>query len=607
MRISKTKFINYLRCNRFAALEELYAEKEKAIVSFTDDLELEDLMSYENEMKRQVLLDDMYDENDEDLIAKENLQLETMMPYYNEVEIVSGRAIKHRFPGKTVYSMDTFKQKRFEFEHEGFRFFCFLDGYQEDDANIRIFETKATTSKKFMDLTYTDDGVKKSVFDVSTEGILMLAGDLYDVTSNQYQDKVKKLLNRLGKEGRYIYDIAYQRYVFEQSIQTIKNRSYYLAVLNSEYVHDGKTDANGHAVYTDDVVVFIDVTSLTEMLMKTVAYDIDLVIERLNTLNASPVALGAHCQRNDQRQCMFYDVCYAHIPKKNSLFTYIDNHHGFKDENGEKHDRFDLINEGVVSALDIPKGWLARENNIIQRDVMETNQPYYHHKKIKAGIKALIYPIYHLDFETFPAPLPRFKGEKPYSQSLFQYSIHVEHAPGVCHKDLDNFYFLAKNHEDIRESLIKSMLEVIRPDGGSVLVYNQAFEQTRLKEMAALFPAHRERLLDVVDRLFDLMHLLKGNTKLYKALGYEEDQAKGINFYHNDLNGSYSIKKVLPIFSDLRYEGMKVANGAMALTTYANFPNMDLHTFEQSYRDLLEYCKQDTWAMVEILDSLRKL
>jgi hypothetical protein len=75
MKISKTRFINYLRCNRFAGLEELYQEKDKAIVSFSDDLELEDLMSYENQMKKQVLLESMYDEDDLDLIEKEDVQV----------------------------------------------------------------------------------------------------------------------------------------------------------------------------------------------------------------------------------------------------------------------------------------------------------------------------------------------------------------------------------------------------------------------------------------------------------------------------------------------------------------------------------------------------
>jgi hypothetical protein len=139
------------------------------------------------------------------------------------------------------------------------------------------------------------------------------------------------------------------------------------------------------------------------------------------------------------------------------------------------------------------------------------------------------------------------------------------------------------------------------------MVYNQSFEQTRLKEMALIYPEFSERLIDMIDRLFDLMHLLKGNQKLYQALGFEGEEAKGINFYHDDLNGSYSIKKVLPIFSHLTYKGMGIANGSEALVAYAKFPIMDEKTFQATYKDLLEYCKQDTWAMVEILDKLRHI
>jgi hypothetical protein len=51
---------------------------------------------------------------------------------------------------------------------------------------------------------------------------------------------------------------------------------------------------------------------------------------------------------------------------------------------------------------------------------------------------------------------------------------------------------------------------------------------------------------------------------------------------------------------------MPIANGTEALVAYAKFPTMDQQTFDQTYHNLKEYCKQDTWAMVEILDQLRR-
>jgi len=608
MKISKTRFINYIRCNRHPALDEIYREKEKAIVSFTDDPELEDLIGLENREKVSFLLDDMVDEEGEDLLIKKDEQMETMMPYYSQIEILAGEAIQRRFNGNVIYSLDTYKQKRFEYAYEGFRFYCFLDGFQEDENTIRVFEVKATTSKKFLDMNYKNvDKEKTPVFDYSPEGILMLQEDLNGPINEKYQEKVQSLRNRLSKGGRYVYDISYQRFVTEKALKTTKKVKYYLVVLNSEYIHEGLYNEKNEPIYGDDLVTLIDVSTLTKSMVPTIEQDIETVIERLNTMNANPVALGIHCQRKDTRQCKFYPICFKDIPAKNSIFTYIGSHNGFKDEKNEKHERFDLINEGYLSAFDIPKSWLERENNVIQRQVMESEVPYFHPQKIRAGISILKYPIYHLDFETFPCPLPRFKGEKPYSQSLFQFSIHIEHAPGICDKDEDNYSYIATKHIDLRKDLIEHMLEIIQPDGGSIMVYNQSFEQTRLKEMAELYPEYRLRLLDMVDRLFDLMHLLKANQKLYTPLGFTVEESKTINFYHTDLNGSFSIKKVLPVFSDLTYKGMGIANGTDALVAYARFPLMDQQTFESTYRDLKEYCKQDTWAMVEILDQLRKI
>lgn len=52
---------------------------------------------------------------------------------------------------------------------------------------------------------------------------------------------------------------------------------------------------------------------------------------------------------------------------------------------------------------------------------------------------------------------------------------------------------------------------------------------------------------------------------------------------------------------------MDVKNGTEALVTYARFKHMDSVEFKSMYNALLEYCKQDTWAMVVILDKIRKI
>ena len=73
------------------------------------------------------------------------------------------------------------------------------------------------------------------------------------------------------------------------------------------------------------------------------------------------------------------------------------------------------------------------------------------------------------------------------------------------------------------------------------------------------------------------------------------------------MSGSYSIKKTLPVLSDLTYKNLEVKNGTEALVTYSLYDDMTPDELERAKKNLRVYCKQDTWAMVVILDALRNL
>jgi hypothetical protein len=595
MKISKTGFINLIRCDRFAALEEINRNKEDSIVTFSENLD--DLMTTENINKRNLLLEEIEAQEDEPTNS------DVMQPYYNEAEYLTARAVKHYFDGELIYDANTFKQARYNAEVEGYQFYCFLDGLLHADDGVKVFETKATTTRKFLDMEVK----KEPIFIRDSDGILKLKRDLgYDV-DKAYDKKEASFFDRYSEVGRYVYDLAFQRFVMERSkgFDKTKNNRYYLAILSSEYVFDGKYDEYGKAVYPIEIIDFIDFTEITERYMPIIENDAKIVTKRLNTMNANPTLLGKHCQVKKNRECKYKDICFKALPDNVSLLNYIDNHCGFKAAD-KKHETYDLLNAGKVHMLDIPRDWLNRENNQIQYDVVKYKEPYYNKEKMIAGINEIKYPIYHLDFESFPCPLPRFKGEKAYSQSLFQFSIHVEREPGVCDKEKDHYSFLAKDHSDVREELIKEMLNVIKPDGGTILVYNISFEKTRIRELGNLYPQYAARLEDISNRLFDLIYIVKTSGPLYRSLGYSDRDSRNINYYHENLGGSYSIKKVLPLFTNLSYASLNIANGEEAYVAYANFPKLDEETFKQTYDDLVEYCQQDTWAMIEVLNGLRK-
>ncbi len=294
---------------------------------------------------------------------------------------------------------------------------------------------------------------------------------------------------------------------------------------------------------------------------------------------------------------------YTKIPFKNNLFTYFNSHLGFKQQSVR-----DLLRQNYYHALDLPIDWLTRPNNLMQRTAIETQQPYYHWEKINAMINTLQYPLYFLDFETFPSPLPRFKGEKPYSQSLFQFSVHIEKTPGLCDKKKDNYAFLASdNQTDQRKALLEKLLTVIPDDGGSIVVYYKSFEQKRLEELASLFPEYSLKIKNMIQRLFDLLDVIKGNVKSFQKLGFSKEEASLYNFYHPDLNGSYFIKNMLPLFSTMNYDNLTIKNGAEALTAYASFHQLEKDQLAEKKAALLEYCSQDTFAMFEILKKMKQM
>jgi len=594
MTITKSKFIEYKRCKRFSALNDLYKRKD------LDDAAKDKLYD---------LLDSMENAEDlleDDLTSPDLEHLEIMMPYFNEIEVLNARKVIRHFGGETKYGTSYGSQKLFIRDYKHYNLNCYVDIYNRNEESINIVEVKATTTNKFMSLSYKENKVEYFLFSRDEDNILHL-NEEYDpslLSNKGYIKQRKKLFDPYNAAGAYVYDLAFQRFIIEEDI---KDAKYYLGVVNHEYVFDGQY-VDGKPVYDQEIAALIDVTKITEELQEVIQQELDQVIDYMEKEDTSRVPLGKHCQLKKMRECIFKDLCYDKLPKKNSILMYLDRHHGFKDEDtGDKYELYDLLNDGYTSMEDVPHAWLNRKNNQIQRDVALTHKPYIDYAKIRSAIETIKYPIYHLDFESFPCPLPRFRGETAYTQSLFQFSLHIEREPGVCDKEKDHIEFLAEDEHDNREKLVAKLCQAIKADGGSIMVYNQAFEKTRIKELAELFPTYKDQLLEMNERLFDLMHVVKTNTQMFVGLGFDKERAKTINYYHEDLLGSFSIKKVLPLFSNLTYQGMPVSNGMEAVYAYARYKDLSKTELEITRRDLTEYCKQDTWAMVEILEQLRKI
>ncbi len=600
MAITKTDFINYTRCNKYVFLESIRKEKLESKET------LEEYLSEEKDNQIKEILSSMFNEDDEDLTIINDPQLEALLDYYKEIELVAGEKVSRMFKGNTVYNEKTYKQESFDFIRNSIRYLCFVDIYNENDDVINIVEVKATTSKNMLNMEY---GENKSPLFVEVDGIFKLNKNSDD---EDYFNELAKLKNRF-KDGKYIYDLAVQRYIIENDMKNNNNTkkiNYYLAVLNHKYVYDGYKENNKRIYKIDDIgndiISMFDMNDITLEMLPQIENEVENLEKNIMNTDIPKTKVGVHCALKQRNECKFKSICYKDVPKSNASFNYK-RFVNFKDEKGIKYDKYDLINEGYYKLDDVPREWLKNPNHIIQRNCYDNNEVYVNKDKIKEALNDLKYPIYHLDFETFPCPLPRFKGEKCYTQSPFEFSLHIERESGVCDYDKDNFVFMAKTNDDERLELVKALVENITIENGVMIAQNVKFEKSVIKHLSEVFPEYKESLMKIHDNSTDLLYIIDNNKEFYKERGFSEYDINTVNYYNNYQSGSYSIKKTLPLFSSLKYSDLEVQNGTEALVLYSKFDKMNEEEIENARKDLINYCKQDTWAMVEILKGLRNI
>lgn len=631
MYISKSRFINWTRCPMYFPMDLKYNPAGKTDI----DAERERREEMIAELIGSMPSSDT-DDDDETFDASASEELAALLPYYQQVEEEALKVAKKYFRGTFVAdSKEVRNQKLFEYEHNGHTYRCYVDIYNENDDEINIIEVKATTCRKFTEMEFSNG--KKTPNDIHYP-LFVKNGNIWhlytkdvemtDKTIKNFKKKKAKLLDRYADEGKYPHDLAFQKFVIENALSKAGDHrkvNYYLAVLNSEYVYDDTKDASGARIYNNvdgqEIITFINMNETAEAYQHTIRQEIATLESYIKTPHdiSHKCDVSNHCAWGKNTQCIFWTHCYQklrNVPDSNSSNKYMNS--GKTNWNKEYKGKYALINGGFYSLADIPVGWLSSENHKIQRECFDNDTEYVDKEKMQAWFK-LDYPIYHFDFEAFPCPLPLFRGEKPYRQSVFEFSLHIEREPGVCDKEKDNFIFLNEEFcNDERKCLAKAIIDhfEFNEDGtlcGTMLAQHTSYEKDRLTELAELYPEYRDKLLAIRDKSADVEHLLRGNTEMYKNMGFDEKRSSTINYYHRDLSGSYSIKKTLPVLvPSLTYDDMKkhaVGNGVQAYVTYLNYDaapgtTRDMNTKAERREALRLYCQQDTWAMVEILRAV---
>ena len=165
---------------------------------------------------------------------------------------------------------------------------------------------------------------------------------------------------------------------------------------------------------------------------------------------------------------------------------------------------------------------------------------------------------------------------------------HFEFLASTPNSD-ENVDYIRNTLPEIRIHFLNQLLLDIG-DHGSILVYS-SYEKTRLRELAIDFPEYKGGIDAVISRLVDLAEPFRKK-----------------HYYHHKMQGSYSIKYVLPaLVPELSssYSDLEIGSGDKASTI---FHELLTGTFQgnniTARENLLTYCQLDTWAMVKILHVL---
>jgi hypothetical protein len=253
---------------------------------------------------------------------------------------------------------------------------------------------------------------------------------------------------------------------------------------------------------------------------------------------------------------------------------------------------FRLLDDGIFSISHTPESSLT-PRQVIQKKAVIDNEIQVDLPSLRRWMGELKYPLYHLDFETMNPAIPPLQGLRPYQRIPFQFSLHIQEDPGERPRHVE--HLATWNDEplpgDPRPGLVRA-LKAIEPDGGTVLCWNMGFEKGVLEDLAEVFPTEAERLADLVERMDDLIIPFRSFW-----------------VYHPRQKGNCSLKAVLPALTDFSYDELAIGDGMHAARQYqqAVYGNVAVKERAMIFENLLEYCKLDTMAMVEILRRLEKL
>lgn len=374
-----------------------------------------------------------------------------------------------------------------------------------------------------------------------------------DGTHNLYEVKSSTTIKK-----EHLYDVTFQSIVMKDNTKLNK---IYIVTLNKDYILENSLDIQSLFVKNDVTDKVKELTDEVEEKMR----------DALNVMSKEKPDYIENCL--NPKTCPCLDLCHPNLPEK-SIFNIP--------MLSPKKKR-ELVESKILEIKDIPISFELSPKQRRIAGTIRSNIPHLNKVGLQKFLDTFIYPLYFLDYETYPLAIPIYKGYKPYQHMVFQYSLHiVNEDKSVVHKE-----YLETEIGDPSKNLLEKLKNDIG-NTGTILVWNKTFEFERNKDMANLFPEYKEFLENVNSRMIDLADFINKE-----------------HYIHPDFLGSWSIKYVLPIMApDLSYKNLKINKGDVAMIAWWEL----IHSSDKSIaKDLLEYCGLDSFGMVKIWEKLKAI
>lgn len=356
-------------------------------------------------------------------------------------------------------------------------------------------------------------------------------------------------------------DIAIQSFVARSAGVPLASIS--VAYINKDWVHPG-TDSFDGLLLEEDLTK--DAASRES--------DVRTWIEEGHAVAASASEparkTGDHCSQ--PFDCSFSTYCQGQEPQARHPITCL--------PRISKATKAFVAENDLLELADVPDHLLSETQLRVKTHTI-SGKPFFDAKGAAAELSKHKLPATFLDFETISFAVPIWKGTRPYQQIPFQFSAHRLSRSG----ELKHEAFLDLTGQDPSKRFASALLDACGGTG-PVFVYNAGFEKARISALAKRYASFRKALIAINERLVDLLPMAQRFL------------------YHPSQQGSWSIKAVLPaVVPSLDYGSLEgVQDGGMAMEAYleAIHPETVAERRGVIERQLLTYCKLDTYAMVRI-------